>query len=144
MSRCKTCTFSAHSGCYGIPPEETGPNWECELCANVRLLENHLEPRCVLCPRDTTSLVKKNTSKKPGGDFDMLSVLKPTEGRRWAHILCSTWVEGVKFTKKAGMKDVEGIITISRDKWEDVGESHTPILIESRLVRYAVKWTELS
>jgi hypothetical protein len=147
MARCKTCTFSAHSGCYGIPPEDTGPNWECELCANARLEENHLEPKCVLCPRDTSALVKKgNPSKRPGGDFDMLSVLKPTEGRRWAHVLCSAWVEGVMFTNKAGMKDVEGIVGISSDKWEDVSGTFTyaqfPLTSGSSLVHCAVRSME--
>jgi hypothetical protein len=124
MARCKTCTFSAHSGCYGVPPDQLSPEWECELCTNVRLEENHLEPRCVLCPKDITALAKRQY-KRPGVDFDLLNVLKPTEGRRWAHTLCASWVEGVMYTDKLGMKDVEGVVSISRDQWEEV--SHIPL-----------------
>lgn len=58
MARCKTCSFSVHAGglhsanlslrsadapgCYGIKSQDLGPDWECELCANVRLEEAHL------------------------------------------------------------------------------------------------------
>ena len=55
MARCKTCTFAAHTGewsflvspwlkagCYGISSQEMGADWECELCANVRLEETNL------------------------------------------------------------------------------------------------------
>lgn len=57
MARCKTCTFAVHAGecgryeagveltetgCYGITSEQLGKSWECDLCANARLEENHL------------------------------------------------------------------------------------------------------
>jgi hypothetical protein len=36
----------ANAGCYGILPAEMA-DWECELCANVRVEENHLVGRIV-------------------------------------------------------------------------------------------------
>lgn len=120
MARCKTCTFSAHSGCYGIPPEAMGPNWECELCANIGTEESHLEPRCVLCPRDNSALVARIKSKKLPADFDMLSALKPTEGCRWAHILCSAWMPEVQYANGGTFRPVEGISTIASSRWEAV------------------------
>nr|XP_031861887.1 uncharacterized protein CI109_002716 [Kwoniella shandongensis]KAA5528959.1 hypothetical protein CI109_002716 [Kwoniella shandongensis] len=117
MARCKTCTFSVHAGCYGIPSQDMGPTWECELCVNARLEENHLEPRCVLCPRDFTAVLTKH-KRKPNVDFDLLSALKPTEGRRWAHILCSAWQGEVKYDDPARLKTVEGVMEVAREKWE--------------------------
>lgn len=65
MARCKTCTFSVHSGefgskdvdadksgCYGIASLDMGPDWECELCANVRSEESNLVS-LALCPSET-------------------------------------------------------------------------------------------
>lgn len=112
MARCKTCTFSVHSGCYGISPESLGPDWECELCANEKEKESNLDPRCVLCPRDA-NLPKR---KKATGDFDLLSALKPTEGCRWAHILCSAWLPEVQYATST-FKTVEGISSIPDEKW---------------------------
>ncbi|OCF37587.1 hypothetical protein I316_00713 [Kwoniella heveanensis BCC8398] len=120
MARCKNCTFSVHAGCYGIPSQDMGPGWECDLCTNARLEENNLEPRCTLCPRDLTPVTAK-IKRKPAAnsEFDLLSVLKPTEGRRWAHILCSTWIPEVVYAEPSRLKTVEGVMTVSRDKWED-------------------------
>lgn len=42
IARCKTCTFTAHAGCYGIASQDMGPEWECELCANVEAEDNCL------------------------------------------------------------------------------------------------------
>ena len=42
MARCKTCTFSAHAGCYGIASQDMEPDWECELCRNARMLDVNL------------------------------------------------------------------------------------------------------
>lgn len=120
MARCKTCTFSVHAGCYGIPLESLGPGWECELCANEREEEANLEPWCVLCPRDSAMVASKIKSKKQVGDFDLLSALKPTEGCRWAHILCSAWMPEVQYANGSTFKTVEGISTIAADKWDAV------------------------
>lgn len=129
--RCKTCTFSAHAGecedglrltpaCYGIPPEELGPDWECELCANVRKQEINLNPRCLLCPRDNTNLTARIKNKRAPVDFDLLSVLKPTEGCQWAHVLCSAVIPEVQFTHGSTFKAVEGISTIADAQWDSV------------------------
>ncbi|WWD07955.1 hypothetical protein V865_006064 [Kwoniella europaea PYCC6329] len=120
MARCKNCTYSVHAGCYGIPSQDMGPNWECDLCINSKSEENHLEPHCVLCPNDLTPITSK-IKKKPGqqADFDLLSALKPTEGRRWAHILCSTYVPEVGFADPSRIKTVEGVMEVSRYKWEN-------------------------
>ncbi|RSH90248.1 putative PHD type zinc finger protein with BAH domain-containing protein [Saitozyma podzolica] len=120
MARCKNCSFSVHAGCYGIASQDMGPEWECELCANIKLEENHLEPRCLLCPIDTSALNPKSRVKRPPADFDILSALKPTEGRRWAHVLCSAWIPEVIYTNPATFKMVEGVTTILRERWESV------------------------
>lgn len=150
MARCKTCTFSAHSGeqlfrpmienrspagCYGIASQDMGPEWECELCANLRNEEAHLvssspsfgwftvltkqQPHCVLCPQDVSALSIK-AKKRPPSDFDVLSCLKPTEGRQWAHILCACWHQEVQFTTTSTYKAIENITSISKDAWEAV------------------------
>ncbi|WWC59192.1 uncharacterized protein I303_101741 [Kwoniella dejecticola CBS 10117] len=121
MARCKNCTYSVHSGCYGIPSQDMGPDWECDLCVNAKTEENHLKPQCVLCPHDLsaiTSKIKKKPTQHP--EFDLLSALKPTEGRRWAHILCSAYLPEVTYAEPARMKPVEGVMEVSRDKWENV------------------------
>ncbi|WVQ84001.1 hypothetical protein IAT38_006146 [Cryptococcus sp. DSM 104549] len=118
MARCKTCTFAVHAGCYGIPSQDMGPDWECELCANVRLEDNNLEPHCVLCPPDHTPVTSKLKKTKPSTEFDQLSALKPTEGRRWAHVLCSACVSEVRYADTARLKTVEGIMDVGREKWE--------------------------
>ncbi|OCF76650.1 hypothetical protein I204_02349 [Kwoniella mangroviensis CBS 8886] len=120
MARCKNCTYSVHAGCYGIPSQDMGSNWECDLCINSKSEERHLEPRCVLCPNDLTPITSK-IKKKPGqqADFDLLSALKPTEGRRWAHILCSIYVPEVGFADPSRIKTVEGVMEVARDKWEN-------------------------
>lgn len=119
MARCKTCTFSAHAGCYGIAPDAMGPDWECELCANMRVLESNLEPRCMLCPKDNSALVAR-VKRKQAHDFDLLSALKPTEGCRWAHILCSAWHPEIQYANGTTLKMVEGVSSVADDKWEGV------------------------
>lgn len=122
MARCKTCTFSAHAGCYGIKPEDLGAEWECELCANVTNEENNLDIKCMLCPRDQASVALKLApkNKKPPADFDVLSALKPTEGCRWAHIICASWTPEVQFSDGTTLKDVEGISAIHDASWEAI------------------------
>ncbi|WVF70081.1 hypothetical protein IAT40_004868 [Kwoniella sp. CBS 6097] len=119
MARCKNCTFSVHAGCNGILSQDMGPGWECDLCVNARLEENNLEPKCTLCPRDLTPVISK-IKRKPtaNAEFDLLSAYKPTEGRRWAHVLCSTWIPEVVYAEPGRLKPVEGIMTVARDKWE--------------------------
>lgn len=70
----------------------------------------------MLCPRDASAVTVKR--KKPLGEFDILAALKPTEGRRWAHVLCSAWIPEIQYTNPATFKMVEGITTIARDRWE--------------------------
>lgn len=124
MARCKTCTFSAHAGCYGIAPAAMGPNWECELCANVREEESNLDPRCVLCPADNSALVAR-LKKKAAGDFDVLAALKPTEGCRWAHTLCTIFHPEVLYANGTTLKLVEGISTIPDKRWKSVSRPRT-------------------
>ncbi|WWC87223.1 uncharacterized protein L201_002111 [Kwoniella dendrophila CBS 6074] len=120
MARCKNCTYSVHSGCYGIPSQDMGSNWECDLCLNAKSEENHLEPQCVLCPRDLTPITSKIKRKSnQHTEFDLLSALKPTEGRRWAHILCSAYIPEVGYSEPERMKTVEGVMEVSEDKWEN-------------------------
>lgn len=122
MARCKTCTFSAHAACYGIPPSNIGEGWECELCANAREEEVNLEPRCVLCPADNAAVLAL-ARKKRLYDFDVLTAMKPTEGCRWAHILCSAWHPEVQYADAGTFKAVEGISSIAKEKWEGVSEA---------------------
>lgn len=72
----------------------------------------------MLCPRDNSAVTAKR--KRPPGEFDILAALKPTEGRRWAHVLCSAWIPEVQYSNPATFKVVEGITTVPRDKWEQV------------------------
>nr|XP_019008759.1 uncharacterized protein I206_06441 [Kwoniella pini CBS 10737]OCF47540.1 hypothetical protein I206_06441 [Kwoniella pini CBS 10737] len=120
MARCKNCTYSVHAGCYGIPSQDMGPGWECDLCVNAQTEENHLEPQCVLCPNDLSAITTK-VKKKPTqhSDFDLLSSLKPTEGRRWAHILCSAYIPEIAYAEPARFKTIEGVMEVSKDKWEN-------------------------
>jgi hypothetical protein len=74
----------------------------------------------MLCPRDTSALSTKPRTKKPPADFDMLSALKPTEGRRWAHVLCSAWIPEVVYTNPGTFKVVEGITTVRKERWSNV------------------------
>lgn len=50
-------------------------------------------------------------------DFDLLSVLKPTEGCQWAHVLCATLHDEVEYTNGALMKNVEGVSLVSPERW---------------------------
>ena len=107
---------------YALTPGSRSTTW----CVSVLSLSNspdEQQPSCVLCPRDGPSTGLKNPSrpsKKPAGDFDFLSALKPTEGRRWAHVLCSAWIPEIVYDHPATFKLVEGITTIARERWETV------------------------
>ena len=69
-----------------------------------------------MCPRDASALTAKR--KKSPMEFDILAALKPTEGRRWAHVLCSALIPEVQYTNPATFKIVEGITTILQERWE--------------------------
>lgn len=77
----------------------------------------------MLCPRDA-NLAKAVRAKRQPTDFDLLSALKPTEGNRWAHTLCSAYAPEVVYTNATRLKAVEGISTVSTDKWEQVCPSN--------------------
>ena len=87
------------------------------------------EPRCVLCPRDNSS-VKNVKSKKPGMDFDIFSAFKPTEGNLWAHVLCSLFIPEVLYRDPKTLKVIEGITTLPEERWQEV--SCPPNVILSR------------
>jgi len=72
----------------------------------------------MLCPKDNSLLTSRIKSKKAPVDFDLLSVLKPTEGCQWAHLLCATWFPDVQYTDGATFKKVEGISTIPDENWD--------------------------
>lgn len=93
------------------------------FCFQISLIAQ--EPRCVLCPRDNSALVKAVRKKPPVSDFDMLSAMKPTEGCQWAHVLCSAWIPEVVYTKPATLKAAEGISTILHDRWQEVSVVRT-------------------
>ena len=76
----------------------------------------------MLCPADTSSLVTKSKSKKPPADFDMLSAMKPTEGLRWAHVLCSVYTPEVVYTHPNQLKAVEGIMSVDEARWQEVSD----------------------
>ncbi|ORX34360.1 hypothetical protein BD324DRAFT_635569 [Kockovaella imperatae] len=116
MARCKICTYSVHSGCYGIAPQDIGLEWVCELCHNVETEMDRLEPHCVLCPREQSS-VKNIKSKKPLPDFDLLSALKPTEGNLWCHIICSIFWSEILYRDTKTFKEIEGVTLIPEESW---------------------------
>lgn len=115
LFRCRNCCFIAHTGCYGIASSDQRSDWECELCSNEKKEECPIEPRCVLCPR-TPHLTLKNKIKNVT-EYDLLAALKPSEGRHWAHLLCSTWTNGVEYANATSFKQVEGIMNIGGDRW---------------------------
>jgi len=92
--------------------------WACPYSFDVGLTTQ--DPHCVLCPKDLTALINKIKSKKAPSDFDILSAMKPTEGLRWAHILCSTWMPDVLFADAAKLKMVEGIMSLPEERWATV------------------------
>lgn len=75
-------------------------------------------PRCVLCSRTAPPVHLKARGKKAIGEFDLLSALKPTEGNRWAHVLCSAWLPELVYTTPAALKLIEGISNLPRVRWE--------------------------
>ncbi|EAL21369.1 hypothetical protein CNBD0650 [Cryptococcus deneoformans B-3501A] len=115
LFRCRNCSFIAHTGCYGIASLDQKSDWECELCSNEKTEECRVEPRCVLCPR-TPHLTSKKKIKNVT-EYDLLAALKPSEGRHWAHLLCSTWTNDVKYANATLFKQVEGIMSIGRNRW---------------------------
>lgn len=88
-----------------------------DACKGVADPAQH--PRCVLCPQDTSALSIK-AKKRPPADFDVLSCLKPTESRQWAHILCASWHPEVQFTNTSTYKDIENISLLPVEKWQEV------------------------
>jgi len=82
-------------------------------------VSSYQHPHCVLCPQDA-SIVSIKAKKRPPADFDVLSCLKITEGRQWAHVLCASWISEVQFTNVAAYKAVENISLIPLEKWEGV------------------------
>lgn len=54
LEQCTQCSLSAHQGCYGITDEslKMEGGWQCDACANEKLLDAALVPRCVLCPKE--------------------------------------------------------------------------------------------
>ncbi|KIR72301.1 hypothetical protein I310_03703 [Cryptococcus deuterogattii CA1014] len=115
LFRCRNCCFIAHTGCYGIASSDQKSDWECELCSNEKKEECPIEPRCVLCPRTPHLTLKKKI--KNVTEYDLLAALKPSEGRHWAHLLCSTWTNGVEYANATSFKQVEGIMNIGGDRW---------------------------
>lgn len=56
-------------------------------------------------------------ARRRTAEYDLLTALKPSEGRRWAHLLCSVWAIGVEYADIASFKQVEGIMNIKEDIW---------------------------
>ncbi|KAL0243454.1 hypothetical protein I308_105420 [Cryptococcus tetragattii IND107] len=73
--------------------------------------------RGALCslPSYSTPYIEKK--KKNVTEYDLLAALKPSEGRHWAHLLCSTWTNGVEYANATSFKQVEGIMNIGGDRW---------------------------
>ena len=87
------------------------------------------------------SLVIKSKSKKPPADFDLLSAMKPTEGLRWAHVLCSVWIPEVVFTKPSIFKTVENIMALPEEYWTSV-RSRKDVSTDPRRVLYVINKAE--
>lgn len=66
-------------------------------------------------PSYSTPYIEKK--KKNVTEYDLLAALKPSEGRHWAHLLCSTWTNGVEYANATSFKQVEGIMNIGGDRW---------------------------
>ncbi|WVQ76766.1 hypothetical protein IAR50_006440 [Cryptococcus sp. DSM 104548] len=113
LYHCKNCGIVVHSGCYGIDPLTTNEGWQCELCSNLQAEEYCLNVRCVLCPIDPSPFKVK---RKHTGAFDWLSAYKPSEGRRWTHVLCSIWARPIRYTSIATMSRVEGIMSLTHEQ----------------------------
>ncbi|WVO15843.1 hypothetical protein L204_103505 [Cryptococcus depauperatus] len=114
LARCTNCTFAVHTFCYGLDPQFEKSSWKCDLCANLKLEDCNLQPRCVLCPQRTCLPSHK---QKAVLENDLLTALKRTEGRHWAHLLCSTWTENVTIGDSTSLNAMEGIMTIPQERW---------------------------
>ena len=54
-------------------------------------------------------------------DFDIMQAVKPTEGYKWAHILCSTFVPHLQWSDGAHLKFTEGIMSLKPNQYAEVG-----------------------
>lgn len=102
--------------------------------SSVPKVSSYQHPHCVLCPQDA-SIVSIKAKKRPPADFDVLSCLKITEGRQWAHVLCASWIPEVQFTNVAAYKAIENISLIPSEKREGVSP-HCTNEADSRYVHY--------
>jgi hypothetical protein len=77
-------------------------------------------PSCVLCPKKLPNLTRP--AKKHGAtyDFDFLHAMKPTEGYKWAHILCSLFIPEVMYTDSNRLRVTEGISALPLERWTAV------------------------
>ncbi len=46
--------------------------------------------------------------------------MKPTEGYKWAHILCSIFVPEVMYTEAIRLRVAEGISALPLERWQRV------------------------
>ncbi|KAL7414873.1 hypothetical protein BDY24DRAFT_414071 [Mrakia frigida] len=123
MIICSNCTIRVHTGCAGIPPESRSNPYRCDQCANLETLENRLDPHCIFCPpgKPPNPLNKSHKKSLYPDEPNYLQTLKPTAGAgNWAHVLCSVFVPGVRFTDSSVYAKVEGIHLVEKEAWEGI------------------------
>jgi hypothetical protein len=53
-------------------------------------------------------------------DFDYLHAVKPTEGYKWTHVLCATFVPELQWSDGSRLKVTEGIMSLKHASFGEV------------------------
>ena len=114
----------AATDCFGMPLPVDADAWVCQRCAVrpgaavVRALcvprSRDLAQKCVLCPN-------------AGGALKLLD-----DGRRWAHVLCATWVPETSFGDVELREPITLVENIPRQRWLLVCVCGWPAALTSR------------
>jgi hypothetical protein len=101
---CQSCDLSVHPSCYGINTEQMDfglYKWFCDTCSNSLNPIVSTDYECIFCHGD-------------GGS----SPLKRTMNGKWAHILCSIFIDDVKFGDVDSLQPVVGCEKFIKDQVE--------------------------
>ncbi|KAK0412051.1 hypothetical protein QR680_006008 [Steinernema hermaphroditum] len=82
---CDMCNIAVHQDCYGVPYVPEG-QWFCRRCQ----ISPSVAVNCVAC-------------------FQSTGALKRTTCGRWAHVVCTIWVNELHFGNTAFMEPIENV-----------------------------------
>uniref|UniRef100_A0A1I7YJB6 PHD-type domain-containing protein n=1 Tax=Steinernema glaseri TaxID=37863 RepID=A0A1I7YJB6_9BILA len=82
---CDMCNIAVHQDCYGVPYIPEG-QWFCRRCQ----ISPSVAVNCVAC-------------------FQSTGALKRTTCGRWAHVVCTIWVDELHFGNTAFMEPIENV-----------------------------------